>query len=75
MQPDRVMANEKKANWNWAETKDRTLQDQVRAEVLTALADLDAVEKGRSKPIQNSTGAVPTEPTPLVEGNPTTNLF
>jgi hypothetical protein len=38
--PDRVLAMEKGANYRWDEVKDRSVQDQVRIEVLQALVDL-----------------------------------
>jgi hypothetical protein len=38
--PQRVLGGEKGANYRWDEPKDRTLQDQVRIEVLKALVAL-----------------------------------
>ena len=38
--PDRVMAMEQDAQWTWDLEKDRSVQDQVRIELLDALADL-----------------------------------
>jgi len=38
--PDRVMAQERGANYRWDESKDRTVQDQVRIELLQTLTEL-----------------------------------
>lgn len=38
--PKRVLSGEKGANYRWDEQKDRTIQDQVRLELLKALTDL-----------------------------------
>ncbi len=38
--PARVLAGEQGNNYQWSETKDRTVQDRVRIEILEALAEL-----------------------------------